>query len=978
MKIRITKTGFSIGIFIFFLVLSLNNSNSTIIIIEGDNETINSSQSSPLCNKWLLTWGGSDYDSGTDVLIDGSNNIYFAGRIGNDYFVVKVDPFGNELWNIREVGIAEGVNSPEAELAFDYYGNLFLATTTKIDTKTYLYLAKFSSSGQKEWNVIWGSDKVNEYCKDLIVDINRNLVYIAGSSSIFGWEELGSEALLVRFNTDGIYRWNRTWGGFGEQECTSLYYDSSSNIYIAGNTFSTAKKTDMFLVKYTFNGYFKWSRKWGGNEYDYCQGIVIDSSNNIFLGGNTRSFGLDDHDFCIIKYDTNGNLLWNQTRPRSGFESCQAIALDSNNNILLAGYTYYATPGDFYLVQFSDTGIFQWDFLWGGSNTDRCFALGIDEFDNIYMGGNTASWGIPSIDMFLAKFGEAPKLTIINPSPDEVFGLESPNFEISIDDADFPNTTYYTLNNGPNNYFSGLSGQINQNAWNQLTEGRVNLKFYASDIYGVTISEEISVFKDSNIIHLEERNAYAIVIGIENYPGSDNDLDYCRDDANSIYAALLDEYKFRSENIHLFLDSQATYSGIVNAFSNIGQKINYDDIFLFYYSGHGGGPYYDENSQYLVFYDNNFYDYELETLLDGLNCEQYILIDSCLSGGFIFEGQANRRYFMTACARYEDSWESYELDHGVFTNYYLESTDHATDNNEDGIMSMEEQFDYTYPRVVSYIGGLGEVQNPQEYDGISGESVLYPAIGPVSLILQNTRIIYNFNLYGHGTIQTLELSTCRVDEYAIVVNNEDLKIHRPTTTGFGYYDNYIEYGGHVDLTGYRFKAEIIDGYGNTITYEIIYGDTDGDGLYDLDEIENGLDPSLNDTDSDGLDDYIEFFGDTNPILYDTDFDGMPDGFEVFNDLQPLFDDSGLDPDQDGLSNLEECNYDTDPHLKDTDGDSWSDGDEISRGTDPLDPNDYPQSIPGYYLFTLLTVIIIGICAYIRKKRIDWFNTTSKK
>ena len=112
-------------------------------------------------------------------------------------------------------------------------------------------------------------------------------------------------------------------------------------------------------------------------------------------------------------------------------------------------------------------------------------------------------------------------------------------------------------------------------------------------------------------------------------------------------------------------------------------------------------------------------------------------------------------------------------------------------------------------------------------------------------------------------------------------------------------------------------------------------DTDGDGVNDGDEVENGTDPTNPDTDDDGLDDGEEIDHGTDPNDPDTDDDGVSDGDEVENGTDP----TNPDTDDDGLDDGEEIDHGTDPTDPDTDGDGTSDGDEVENGTDPLDPND---------------------------------------
>jgi hypothetical protein len=81
-------------------------------------------------------------------------------------------------------------------------------------------------------------------------------------------------------------------------------------------------------------------------------------------------------------------------------------------------------------------------------------------------------------------------------------------------------------------------------------------------------------------------------------------------------------------------------------------------------------------------------------------------------------------------------------------------------------------------------------------------------------------------------------------------------------------------------------------------------DFDGDGLSNLWEVQNGL----------------------NPLSADSDGDGMPDDWEVANGLDGSFaGDAQEDPDDDGLANLGEYLGGSDPNNADSDGDGLRDG-----------------------------------------------------
>ncbi|MFW9878505.1 MAG: OmpL47-type beta-barrel domain-containing protein, partial [Candidatus Thorarchaeota archaeon] len=88
-------------------------------------------------------------------------------------------------------------------------------------------------------------------------------------------------------------------------------------------------------------------------------------------------------------------------------------------------------------------------------------------------------------------------LNIIKPSPNQAFNSTTFEFEIILRIEGTLNETWYTLDEGLNNYtFNGLTGTIKKLAWVAISEGYVTIRFYANNSLGAEIFNEVTVLKD--------------------------------------------------------------------------------------------------------------------------------------------------------------------------------------------------------------------------------------------------------------------------------------------------------------------------------------------------------------------------------------------------------------------------------------------------------------------------------------------------
>jgi len=136
---------------------------------------------------------------------------------------------------------------------------------------------------------------------------------------------------------------------------------------------------------------------------------------------------------------------------------------------------------------------------------------------------------------------------------------------------------------------------------------------------------------------------FALLVGISDYGGRMNDLPYTADDAFRLRDALINGAGLDPANAVLLTDREATVGAVRAAVRDVGAQMNADDLFVFFYSGHGNRlPRLDPQpadpdglDESLSLYDDELSDDDMSDLLGNIrNGRTLLLLDSCFSGGF--------------------------------------------------------------------------------------------------------------------------------------------------------------------------------------------------------------------------------------------------------------------------------------------------------------------------------------------------------
>lgn len=249
-----------------------------------------------------------------------------------------------------------------------------------------------------------------------------------------------------------------------------------------------------------------------------------------------------------------------------------------------------------------------------------------------------------------------------------------------------------------------------------------------------------------------DKQNWAIIVGISNYQSSGLNLKWAEEDALDFYDALHSGRGWDSDNLTLLTNGSATRDAIKAAVASLAKRVGADDHVVFYFSGRGSygpdQPPFDEADgldEYLVPYDGligspsrDLSDDAIEGLLSALPTNNVLVIlDTGFSGANSRTGNPSEKEKcvlragngMTVAPRTVDGMshdlarpgytfisaaqngvapgESDQFRNSIFTHYFVEGLRGAANSGKS--TSAKQAFDYAASRTSAYGGG----QSPQ-------------------------------------------------------------------------------------------------------------------------------------------------------------------------------------------------------------------------------------------------------------------------
>lgn len=301
----------------------------------------------------------------------------------------------------------------------------------------FAYVEKNDPNGNYTWvKVFKGSSQSYSQATHMAMDPSGNLLitgvfggtidFDPGPGILNKTSIGGSEVFILKLDVAGNLLWVKSLPGLSAQHGASIDFDTSGNIYLGGNFIYTVdfdpgvgvvnissvsnSYMDAYILKLDANANYLWVKTINGALDDFCYGIQVDNSGNVYATGSFRDVVDFDpgpgvinlsassfyyYDVFFVKLNATGDFVWAKNIGSIGDDFGIALEMDSANNLYAIGsYTgvidldpgisvFSINSGSAFILKLDSAS----NFLWGKGIDAGPVAIALDGLANVYTTG---------------------------------------------------------------------------------------------------------------------------------------------------------------------------------------------------------------------------------------------------------------------------------------------------------------------------------------------------------------------------------------------------------------------------------------------------------------------------------------------------------------------------------------------------------------------------------------------------------------
>lgn len=325
--------------------------------------------------EWQKNYGGSKDDRANSIIetLDGnyavlgytaSADLDVTKNAGSqDFWLLKISEKGDLLWqkSFGFSGLDYGTTLLETKSggflitgvldvsASNGQGNL-KTTGTKHAGGDY-WVLKTDNAGNLEWSKFFGGSFTDTPLG--VLETTENNFIIAGSSDSEDFNISNNKGTydfwITKISATGDLIWEKSFGGSEIDEARAITATNDGNFIVVGDTRSSDKDisankgaADVWIVKFSTEGNLIWEKTYGGTSFDVARAVNKTQDNGFLIAGSSRSLDNNfqnngQNDALILKIDKEGKLLWQKTVGGSQIDFLYSVTALNNNTIIAVG-----------------------------------------------------------------------------------------------------------------------------------------------------------------------------------------------------------------------------------------------------------------------------------------------------------------------------------------------------------------------------------------------------------------------------------------------------------------------------------------------------------------------------------------------------------------------------------------------------------------------------------------------------------------
>ena len=267
------------------------------------------------------------------------------------------------------------------------------------------------SNGSLEMAKTYGGSK-NDVAKSVIATSDGGFAVLGYTQSIDG-DVTGKSSenydyWMLKFNSEALLEWNKTYGGSGDDRGSQLIQTSDGGYALIGYSDSSDGDVtinngnrDFWVIKINATGAITWEKSFGYSGVDEGVSILETSDNHFILSGvlDVTASGGDGNtgrysprhaggDYWSIKINASGDTVWSRFYGGSFTDSPAGIIENTNSDLITVGgsdsndvdISNNKGAYDFWVIKSNASGDIIWEKSYGGSEIDE--ARGVISTDN--------------------------------------------------------------------------------------------------------------------------------------------------------------------------------------------------------------------------------------------------------------------------------------------------------------------------------------------------------------------------------------------------------------------------------------------------------------------------------------------------------------------------------------------------------------------------------------------------------------------